>query len=660
MEFIFGLIGLIIGGAAAFFFFQGKLQQVQRKLDSSEKKLERANRAIEDAESLRSQNTIQAQDLQNARQQIQSLETSYQSQLRNLEQSYELQLQGVEKAQGNPAALAESQDRIRQIEQSYQAQIQELQANYQNEKQAIEQSHQAQIRELQQAHQQVLEDFQQRPAPPVQSFDSPPIPTETTKNSGWAETAMGAAAIAGAAGLGGWAMSNFLNRDEEIPVTQEASEGLIAEEPLTETNDWQVAESSFEVPDETPEENWANEPLGQAVATEAELMGWTEPEQPEVAESLFEIPDETPDLALDDNWADEPLGQAVATETEFMGWTEPEPIPVLEEITEEPIAETNDWQVAESPFEIPDETPDLALDDNWADQPLGEAILPDLTESDLSSWTEPEPVPVLEEITEEPVVEENDWQVAEFPFEISDETPALTLEENWVDASLGEVELTSWAESEAPQLLEENIETPDSWDLGENIPSDVGVELPSLESLEDFSDTSSSSELEFLSMLQEEPSLDESTDISSFMETAEPALPDFLGEETLNDDLQLLDIFPSENQDLTDIPETLAGETNAPFINFFDSETEKSDLEFLEMLKTDDDINRSVLDESDDLFGDLFSPEEPTPIDNNDLFASVESQNPKVSQDGLEELFGDDTFSFDNWDLPSSEKPSAD
>jgi hypothetical protein len=182
--------------------------------------------------------------------------------------------------------------------------------------------------------------------------------------------------------------------------------------------------------------------------------------------------------------------------------------------------------------------------------------------------------------------------------------------------------------------------------------------LPSFENEDALLETSTDSELDFLSMLQtEETSLDEAEELSSFMDTEDPALPDFLGEETLNDDLQLLDMFPPETGDLANMSETLAGEENAPFINFFDSEADKSDLEFLEMLKTDDDnLNRLGSSESDDLFGDLFTPDDSTSSDINELFDSVDSQAPKASQEGLEELFGDDSLSFDNWDLPSSEK----
>jgi hypothetical protein len=687
MPFIFGLIGLLIGGAIAYFFFQNKLQQIQRKLESSEKKLERANRALEDTESLRSQQSIHTQELQNARQQLQSVEASYQGQLRNLEESYELQLQEVEKLQGNPAALADSQNQIRHIEQSYQAQIQELQANHHNEKQAIEQSYQAQIRELQQSHQQTLEELQQ--TPPVQSFEtSSQTPPETTESSGWPGAAMGAAAIAGAAGLAGWATSSFLNReDEETPVVEEISEKSVAEPPFevseetpaenwadqplaeevateSELMDWTepapvieepVTESPFEIPDETPEENWADQPLAEEVAIESEMMGWTETapaveEVSEESESPFEIPDETPE----DNWADASLGQDLLDGADLSSWTNAEPAPVSEEITEE--------LVAESPFEIPEAT----LEDNWADASLGEDLLEG---ADLSSWTNAEPALVSEEITEELVTES------------SLEIPEETLEENWVDtpledALLGETELASWTESHAPQLLEEpiqsleeTVETPDtsfdlpdtSFDLSEGFDSSAEAVLPSFENEDALSETSTDSELDFLSMLQtEEPSLDESEELSSFMDTEDPALPDFLGEETLKDDLQLLDMFPPETEDLANMPEALAGEENLPFINFFDSEAEKSDLEFLEMLKTDDDnLSRLGSNESDDLFGDLFTPDDSAPSDINELFDSVESQTPKASNEGLEDLFGDDTISFDNWDLPASKKPSA-
>jgi hypothetical protein len=78
------------------------------------------------------------------------------------------------------------------------------------------------------------------------------------------------------------------------------------------------------------------------------------------------------------------------------------------------------------------------------------------------------------------------------------------------------------------------------------------------------------------------------------------------------------------------------------------------------MLKTDDDnLSRLGSNESDDLFGDLFTPDDSAPSDINELFDSVESQTPKASNEGLEDLFGDDTISFDNWDLPASKKPSA-
>jgi hypothetical protein len=508
---------------------------------------------------------------------------------------------------------------------------------------------------------------------------------------------MGAAAIAGAAGLAGWATSNFLNREEEeTPVVEEISEE-------------NVAESAFEVSEETPTENWADQPLAHEVTPETELMGWTEPtpvveeisEEP-VSESPFEIPDASPE----ENWADQPLADEVTTETELMGWTEP--TPVVEEISEETVSESpfeipeenwadasleedllegadlSSWTnaepapvseeiteelVAESPFEIPDETPE----ENWGDASLGEALLEG---ADLSSWTSAEPAAIADELTEElPLVESFGETVEEPVTESSFEIPEFTPAENWVDAPveqdlLGETELASWPDAEVPQLLEEPIqsldetlETPDiSFDLGEGFDSPVEAVLPSFENEEALSEVSTDSELDFLSMLQtEEPSLDESEELSSFMDTEDPALPDFLGEETLNDDLQLLDMFPPETQDLANMSETLAGEENAPFINFFDSEAEKSDLEFLEMLKTDDDnLNRLGSNESDDLFGDLFTPDDSAPSDINDLFDSVESQTPKKTPEGLEDLFGDDSLSLDNWDLPSSEKSSSD
>ncbi|MFM7439131.1 MAG: hypothetical protein ACKO2V_11100, partial [Snowella sp.] len=399
-----------------------------------------------------------------------------------------------------------------------------------------------------------------------------------------------------------------------------------------------------------------DQPLAEEVAIESDMMGWTETapvveEVSEESESPFEIPDETPE----DNWADQPLAEDLLEGADLSNWTNAEPSPVSEAITEE--------FIAESPFEILETT----LDENWADASVGEDLLEG---ADLSSWTNTEPAIVSEEIAEE-LVTESTLEITE-----------ATLEENWVDTPLedsllGETELRSWTEAQAPQLLEEpiqsleeTVETPDtsfdlpdtSFDLSEGFDSSVEAVLPSFENEEALSETSTDSELDFLSMLQtEETSLDEAEELSSFMDTEDPALPDFLGEETLNDDLQLLDMFPPETGDLANMSETLAGEESAPFINFFDSEADKSDLEFLEMLKTDDDnLNRLGSNESDDLFGDLFTPDDSASSDINELFDSVDSQAPKASQEGLEELFGDDSLSFDNWDLPSSEKSSSD
>jgi hypothetical protein len=392
------------------------------------------------------------------------------------------------------------------------------------------------------------------------------------------------------------------------------------------------------------------------------MMGWTEtapvieePTEELVAESPFEVPDEVPE----ENWTDQPLAGEVVIESEMMGWTET--APVIEEPTEE--------LVVESPFEVPDEAPE----ENWIDTP-GEDNL--LSGMDLSAWTDSPPAAIAEELTEEIPLVESLEQTSEEPLaESSFEMPEFTLEENWVDTPgendlFGESELASWTDSPSPQLLEEPIQsleetlaTPDiSFDLGESFDSSVEAELPSFENAEALTETSTVSELDFLSMLQtEEPSLGESEELSSFMDSADSALPDFLGEETLNDDLQLLDMFPPETEDLGNLSEPLTNEENAPFINFFDSEAEKSDLEFLEMLKTDDDnLSHLGSNETDDLFGDLFTPDDSPSPDIHDLFDSVESQAPKASQEGLEELFGDDTLSFDNWDLPSSDKPSVD
>ncbi|MEB3308854.1 MAG: hypothetical protein VKJ02_01325 [Snowella sp.] len=799
---IFGVIGLLIGGALVYFLLVAKLQ---RQLASAERKLERANKAIEDVESQRSQQITQSQELQNARQQIQSLEASYQAQLSNLEQSYERQLQELEQAQGYTETSGISPDQVRQIEQSYQAQIQELQAAHRNEKEAVEQSYQSQIKELQEAHQHELEAIKQQ-IQPIQAVDSS-TPTEE-KQGGWGGTAIGAAAIAGAAGLAGWATSNFLHQDEEqataeTPETSESpeenwaddpmgqvmrqeaelagwteSQPEVTEEPVADSGDWQETASPFE----TPEENWADDPMGQAMLQEAELAGWTE-SQPEVAEEItegavaedaiaespFETPAETPDA----NWVDSPFGfvaestedvaeaAAIAetetpeafaeTETDLASWTDtgetfetPDfetPEAFTEEIiseelvtegtegtegTEELITETHDWQVAESSFDMPEATPEELIsespfetpdfenpDDNWVDSPFGavaesaedvaEAAAIAETETDLANWTDtgeifetPDfetPEAFTEEIisetltTEEPDITEtvespeafteemvSEELVTEEPdisdlFDLAAEPAEPSIEENWADAPMGELDLTNWGETEQTPSIEEsilsfedNISAPESWDLGESLSTPGDGELPSLEEIENVENLSTGNDLDFLSMLksEEEIPIAEPEAFSSFTDTAEPALPDFLGEETLETDLQLLDLLPTKEPE--DLTETLAGETSDPFINFFDSETEKSDLEFLEMLKTEEDetINRSSLGDSEDLFGDLFTPEESSSPDINDLFGTTDNHHSPDKQDGgLEELFADDTLSFEDWDLPDSAKSTS-
>ena len=517
-------------------------------------------------------------------------------------------------------ALQTAEAKIHSMEADYQAkvseyekQIQEQQASLQSyvtqiqELQASLQSYETQIRELQNNHQQEIAALQSS----LTQASPPPLPTTTevapspepSQTPNWLGTVAGGAAIAGVAGLAGAAVSGLLGHEEAVetpsPAREEQEEPLEAIAPPREET---------EVVEETaPEENWVDAidaPSEQEFRAEA-------PALLDLESSLFE----------------------------------------------------------EEAFELSPETPEIAPE------------IASVAELDLSDWTE-------EESFRE---DESPWlseQTSPFddPFSPSLETPISVEEDNWVDAvdipleevNFSEPDLGAWAEgdnamemsiaNDFPLVLEEisAIDTTmDSLELPADFLADIPSDHASLESLTE--ELNAESELDFLLDLQQDDAITENPDLLAFSEMQDleslEELSDLSAELELgSEDLSLLDMFPEDQADQEVLPELplsepgQSGET--PFINFLDSTPEKSDVEFLEMLQTEDDdfSKRPPIEESDDIFGDLFSPEPyllTTGLD--ELFGQTnEPENHPASESGLEELFSDDALSFDNWDLPGT------
>lgn len=503
-------------------------------------------------------------------------------------------------------ALQTAEAKIHSMEADYQAKVSEYEKQIQ-EQQASLQSYETQIRELQNNHQQEIAALQSS----LTQASPPPLPTTTevapspepSQTPNWLGTVAGGAAIAGVAGLAGAAVSGLLGHEEAVetpsPAREEQEEPLEAIAPPREET---------EVVEETaPEENWVDAidaPSEQEFRAEA-------PALLDLESSLFE----------------------------------------------------------EEAFELSPETPEIAPE------------IASVAELDLSDWTE-------EESFRE---DESPWlseQTSPFddPFSPSLETPISVEEDNWVDAvdipleevNFSEPDLGAWAEgdnamemsiaNDFPLVLEEisAIDTTmDSLELPADFLADIPSDHASLESLTE--ELNAESELDFLLDLQQDDAITENPDLLAFSEMQDleslEELSDLSAELELgSEDLSLLDMFPEDQADQEVLPELplsepgQSGET--PFINFLDSTPEKSDVEFLEMLQTEDDdfSKRPPIEESDDIFGDLFSPEPyllTTGLD--ELFGQTnEPENHPASESGLEELFSDEALSFDNWDLPGT------
>jgi hypothetical protein len=259
----------------------------------------------------------------------------------------------------------------------------------------------------------------------------------------------------------------------------------------------------------------------------------------------------------------------------------------------------------------------------------------------------------------------------------------LEEEENWVDAGdvpledvrVEEQSLEAWSEGEnslevptTDELVLEEIESVDTSLSSLELPAGFMAELPAdrdpSSPLPLTEELSSESALDFLLELEGDDSPEQDSDLLVFTETNDLEsgnLSDLSSELDLDSEaMPLLDMFADDPEILPEFPLTEPGQSDAtPFINFLDSTAEKSDAEFLEMLQSEEEDSTmpSPLEESDDIFGDLFhNPAPPSSTEMDGLFSQNHAtESPSASDSGLEELFSEDDLFFDNWDQLGTE-----
>ena len=228
---VLGLVGgLIAGFAITYFAFVGKLQ---KKLASAKKKLDRAQSASDDTETLQSQLESQKYERQAAESKLQSIETAYQAQISELEAQHAAALQTVEDSK---AAIEAELEALRQStvapDQIPSDNSEEL-AALQTRLAEVEQQHQDTLQTVELRHQEELESLRQSltvaPSTPIVETEPETLDSDSPEQSNW-----GAAAIAGGAAAIGAGVAAFGNFGQpETPETEEQEsppEDLIEEQ----------------------------------------------------------------------------------------------------------------------------------------------------------------------------------------------------------------------------------------------------------------------------------------------------------------------------------------------------------------------------------------------------------------------------------------------
>jgi len=634
-EAVFILLGLVVGGGGVYFFVASKLQH---QLASAERKLDRANRAVEDSDTLREQQTAQTEELREAQSRLRELEASYHAQIHDLEARHARELAQLTTNEPQVASLQEQL-------QSLQAQLESLKVEHEQEKRDLENQHQEQLKHLEANYQQQLAQKPQAELE-VEETQNPPQPPETPLNA-LGGVLGGIAGVAGAVGLAGVAANFFGDRQEPefTPSTViEVEENI---EPVVETEaNWvdenppMVTELPLEEHQPEAEENWVDQELEQEI--------------PETMAPDLVAPQWETEMPSGEDF-ESPFGQGMPeSETETLAVGEPE-----ESLDPFAIVEASENWV---------DAPDLASLDTEAEFPLDAfletPVAPDLVAEELGELGEGQiPDFSMPQREEEAIVEELEAATFTMPeLEVPPEPAALTLELQSAEISeLGEEDLLAVMEGEQQSTLtdselselEELGGTTDELDL----PADFLADMPSYhpELGTETEEILSTSETDFLLELQEP----EETAASDFNED----LMLELGDESLAGDLPLMDLFPAESEETLSMPEmpiSNPSDSAEPFINLLDVSTDTPDPELLEMLQG----HHSNLEQEEELFGDLgdfFSDTRESESSFNleaepDMpFLSSEALSPAESDD-LDALLSEEPFSLD-WETPSEPNP---
>ncbi|NJK49626.1 hypothetical protein HC931_17040 [Candidatus Gracilibacteria bacterium] len=185
MQFVFGIIGFLLGAVIVYLWQKSRVDNIQQRLDQ-------ARTALEQAES---------------------------------------QLQEV----------GRSQDKLPEIEKSYQSRIQELEQSHQNKIKTIEDSHQVKIQELESTYQTQIQDLQARQATPPPESSNFAIAQEERAPESPSGFGAGAAVVgATAAAAGAAAMFGAFSSD----TAEESTIEPVAEEPEVASSDNFTAETS--------------------------------------------------------------------------------------------------------------------------------------------------------------------------------------------------------------------------------------------------------------------------------------------------------------------------------------------------------------------------------------------------------------------------------
>ena len=657
---VLGIVGgLIAGFAITYFAFVGKLQ---KKLASAKKKLDRAQSANEEAETLQSQLKAQKSERQAAESKLASLEATHQTQISELEAELDALRQfSVAPDQIPPdhsEELAALQARLAEVEQQHQEALQTLEARHQDELESLRQSLTV--------------------APPLPTLETETqvtesLDTEPTDQGNW-----GAAAIAGGAaaiGAGMAALSNFGQPSPAEAEWMEEPEAIVESEvpELTEdfAPDTDAESETFELTEDfAPDTDADQSPFDQPDAFDQGPFAGAP-----VAEAEELSPFASPEALVEsDNWVDAPEETFREEEADgtIEGFEQPELLADLEvespfpfETTVEPDIDTENWvdapdildqgdnefitgSIPEAIDLLPDlaETPETGLLD--VDDLLPEvgetAELPDLGEAD------PEMALELPDMTEEPDFGEfsfGDQNLEELSSDIADGDELLAELTGTGDDDTG-LELFALEETTAEtEALEADLSLPsnpgDTLEMPDSFLADIPSFIPDSDTdTEDISEVGmgSDDDLDFLLQLQEDepPS-----------SPGEEFLPEFNDDDPLSASFPTMELLADDNSELSDLlGDGRPVHEGDPFVNILDENPHATDNDLLALLQDEEGIGPHQHEGDDDLFSGLEGMlNTDTPDDQSDL-DDLDALLNTVGDSGTDQ---DDVFSLEDLGL---------